>query len=147
MEIILLKDVQRLGKQGATVRVKSGFARNYLVPQGLAIRATDTNRRLADEIKRQAASKTARARKQADALKQQIEKSAVTLKLTVGEGDTPFGSVTAHDLVEALEQKGLKIEKSAIHLDEPIKTLGAHEVPIRLQADVTATLKVKIVKA
>ncbi len=147
MDIILLKDVQRLGKEGSTVRVKAGYARNFLVPQGLAIRATDQNRRIAEERTRQAAAKTARVRKQSDALKQQLEKSAVTLKLTVGEGDTPFGSVTAHDLVEALEQKGLTIEKQAIQLDEPIKTLGAHEVPVRLHAGVTATLKVKVVKA
>ena len=147
MDVILLSDVQRLGKQGAVVTVKPGFGRNFLIPRGLATPATPEHLHDVQERAKQAQGKAQRQRKQADALKQKIEARSLTLKLTLGEGGAAFGSISVHDIVEALAQDKLPIEKAMIKLEEPIKSLGIYEVPIRLHADVTATLKVWVVKA
>ena len=147
MDVILLSDVQRLGKQGAVVKVKPGFGHNFLIPRGLATLATPEHLRHVQERVRQAHGKVERQRKHAEALKQKVEAHAMTLKLTLGEGGAAFGSISVHDIVEALTQDKLPIEKSMIKLDEPIKSLGIYEVPVRLHADVTATLKVWVVKA
>ena len=147
MEVILLKDIEKLGTEGAVVRVRPGYARNFLVPSGLAVPATPQQLKAVEEVKRQRLRKTQRAQAEAEAIKQKLEGRSLTLKLTVGEEDKPFGSVTAHDLAEALAKEGLPVEKHAIHLDEPIKALGVYQVPVKLHAGVTATLKVWIVKA
>lgn len=147
MEVILVQDVEKLGKEGAVIRVKPGYARNFLLPRGLALPASAENQRALESRKRQLAVKQERARKHAEGLKQKLESRSLTMKLTLGEGDKPFGSVTAHDVAEALGRDGLAVEKSAIHLKEPLKALGIYEVPVRLHPDVTATLKVWVVKA
>ena len=147
MDVILLSDVQRLGKQGAVVKVKPGFGRNFLIPRGLATPATPEHVRAVQERARAAQSKAQRQRKQAEALKQKLETRSWTLKLTLGEGGAAFGSISVHDIAEALAQDQLPVEKAMIKLDEPIKSLGIYEVPVRLHADVTATLKVWVVKA
>ena len=147
MDVILLKDVERIGKEGAVVRVKPGFARNYLLPQGLAVQASQENLRAIEARKQQIAVKAQRAHKEADKLKHKIEGRSLTLKLTVGEDDKPFGSITSHDILQALAQEGIPVEKHAIHLEEPIKGLGIYEVPIRVHPEVTATLKLWVVKA
>ena len=147
MDIVLLKDVDRLGKEGAVVRVKPGFARNFLMPRGLALPATPEHTRAAEERQRRAQGKRDRIRKQADALRQTLESTSLTLKLTLGEGEKAFGSVTSHDILDALAKDGLTIEKHAVGLTEPIKALGMYDVPIRLHPEVTAILKVCIVKA
>lgn len=147
MEVILLKDIDKLGTEGAVVKVRPGYARNFLVPSGLAVLATPSQRKVMEEVARQRQRKTARAQTAAEALKQQIERHAVTLTLTVGDDDRPFGSVTAHDLAEALAREGVPVEKHTIRLEEPIKALGDYQVPVKVHAAVTATLKVSIVKA
>lgn len=147
MDVILLNDVERLGKQGAVVNVKPGFGRNFLIPRGLALPATPEHVRDAEERARQAQGKAQRLRKQAESLKQKLEARSLTLKLTLGEGGAAFGSINVHDLVQALAQEHLPVDKAMIKLEEPIKSLGIYEVPIRLHADVTATLKVWVVKA
>ena len=147
MEMILLKDLDKVGKEGAIVDVKPGFARNYLLPRGLALPATREHRRMVEERARQAQAKQARAHQHAQQLKQKLEHHSLTLKLNVGEQDTAFGSVTAHDVHEALASAGLAVDRRAIQLEEPIKMLGAYEVPIRLHPDVIATLKVRVAKA
>ena len=147
MELILTTDVERLGKAGAVVTVKPGFARNFLMPHGLAVPANEGNRRMLEARQRQDHVKAQRLRQEAESLKQKLESNALTLKLTVGEHDTPFGSVTAHDLMEQLAQQGLVVAKHAIQLHEPIKVLGVYDVPVRVHPDVTATLKVWVVKA
>ena len=147
MDLILLQDVQKLGKEGAVVRVKPGFARNYLLPQRLALPATPDNLRILEERKRQAEAKVERIRKQAEALKHTLESRSLTLKLTLGENQTAFGSITTHDLLEALAHEGISLEKHAIQLPEPIKALGIYEVPVRVHPEVTATLKFWVVKA
>ena len=147
MDVILLQDVERLGKQGAVVKVKPGFGRNFLIPRGLALSATASQLRDVDERARQAQGRSQRLRQQAEGVKQKLEALSLTLKLTLGEGGAAFGSISVHDIIEALTRSKLPIEKAMVKLEEPIKSLGMYDVPVRLHADVTATLKVSVVKA
>ncbi len=147
MDIILLSDIEKLGTEGSVVRVKPGFARNYLMPRGLAVLATPEQLKVMQELKRRRQKKNERVKSKAEALKRKLDVHSLTLKLTVGVDDKPFGSVTAHDIAEVLRQDGLAIEKHMIQLEEPVKTLGVFEVPLRLHSEVTAILKVRVVKA
>jgi large subunit ribosomal protein L9 len=147
MEVVLLQDVTPLGAQGTVVQVKPGFARNYLLPRGLAAEATPLHLKRVEELAQSRARKAERLKTQALALKRAMEARSLTLKLTVGESDKPFGSISAHDLAEALREAGLAVEKSAIQLEQPIKTLGVFEVPVRVHPDVSATVKLWVVKA
>ena len=147
MDVILLKDVEKLGTEGAMVHVTPGFARNYLLPRGLAVPATPQQAKAVEEAKRQRLQKTQRVQADADALKRKIEAHSLSLRLTLGEADKAFGSVTVHEIVEALKRDGIEVEKHNIHLPQPIKTLGIYEVPIKLHSQVTATLKLWVVKA
>jgi len=147
MDVILLKDIEKVGKEGAVVHVKPGFARNFLVPRGLALPATPAHLKSAEERQRQAQHKRKRASRQAEALKARLEGTSLTLKLALGEGEKAFGSVTVQDIVAALAQQGISVEKHAVQLAEPIKALGIYEVPVRVQPEMTATLKVWVVKA
>ena len=146
-EVVLLKDVDRLGSEGSVVKVKPGFARNYLLPNGLAALATAAELKHLEAIKQVRLAQTQRLKDQAVAMKQKLESRSLTLKLTLGEDGTPFGSVTAHDVLEALRQDGVAIDKHALHLEQSIKALGIYEIPVKLHADVTATMKVWVVKA
>ncbi len=147
MDVILLKDVEQVGKAGVVVHVKPGFARNYLFPQRLAVEAKPANLRAIEERTRQAQAKLTRVREQAEQLKRRLESRSLSVKLNLGEHDVAFGSITTHDIVEMLAQEGVTLEKHAIKLDEPIKTLGIYDVPVRLHPEVTATLKLWVVKA
>ena len=147
MDVILLKDVERLGSSGAVVSVKPGFARNFLIPGGLAALATAQHLAAVQAQQRQRQQHVQRLKTEAETLKRTIDSTPLTLTLSVGEGDKPFGSITAHDVVAALQRAGITVEKQAIQLEQPIKALGTHAVPIRLQADVIANLQVKVVKA
>ena len=146
MDVVLTKDVEKVGKQGAVVHVKPGFARNYLLPQGLALAATAGTLKTMQERERQQAKKAARLKQDAETVKKKIEGLRITLKLAVGEGDAPFGSVSAHDVMDALAQEQVAVPKTAIHLAEAIKSLGVFDVPVRVHPDVTATLKLWVVK-
>lgn len=147
VDVVLLKDVDRLGTQGAVVHVKPGFARNYLLPQGLAELASPARLKMVETIHRQQRRKRERLQAEYEALKRKLEQQPLTLRLTVGSGEQVFGSVTAHDIAQALAQAGFEVEKRAIRLEDPIKTLGDHAVPVRLHPSVTATLKVSVVNA
>ena len=147
MDVILLKDIEKLGAEGALVHVKPGFARNYLLPQGLAVAATPQRMKAAEAVKRRQAAGAQKAQEAAAALKQRLESRSVTLTLNLGADGKPFGSVTVHDLAEALSQEGLAVEKHLIALEEPIKALGVFDVPVRLHPSVIATVKVVVTKA
>ena len=147
VDVVLLKDVDRLGTQGAVVHVKPGFARNYLLPQGLAELASPARLKMVETIHRQQRRKRERLQAEYETLKRKLEQQPLTLRLTVGAGEQVFGSVTAHDIAQALAQAGFEVEKRAIRLEDPIKTLGDHAVPVRLHPNVTATLKVSVVNA
>ena len=146
-DVVLLKDVEKLGTEGTVVHVKPGFARNYLLPRGLAAPATPQQLKAVEAIKQQRLQKTQRIQAEAATLKQKLESRSLTLKLNLGADDKPFGSVTTHDIVEALTREGIEVEKHAIHLEQPIKMLGIFDIPVRLHPAVTATLKVWVVKA
>lgn len=147
MDVILLKDVDQVGKEGTVVHVKPGFARNYLLPHGLALPATPEHLKAVEERKRLAQRRQERIHAQAESLKHKLENLSLTLKLSLGEQDQPFGSITAHDIVQALAQEGLPVDKHTVQLEEPIKVLGIYPIPIRLHPEVTATLKLWVVKA
>ncbi len=147
MDVILLRDVEKLGPEGAVIHVKPGFARNYLLPQGLAVAATPQQVKAVEDIMRRRLQQAQRIQADADALKRTIEGRSLSLTLNLGAEDKAFGSVTAHDIVEALKRDGIEVERHAVQLPEPIKTLGIYDVPVRLHPNVTATLKLWIVKA
>ena len=147
MDVVLLKDVEQLGTAGTVVQVKPGFARNYLVPSGLAAPATPQQLKALEATARQRDQQAQRLRGEAEALKRKLESRSLTMTLTLGEENKPCGSVTAHDLAAALLREGMPVEKHAIHLEQPLKALGAYEIQVRIQSDVTAILKVQVVKA
>jgi len=147
MDVILVKDVSQLGKEGAVVHVKDGFARNYLLPRGLALPATPDRVNAFAVRQQQAQRKVQQIRQVAETLRRQLEGRSFTLKLSLGEGDKPFGSITVHDVTQLLAQEGLPVEKHAIQLEDPIKALGIYEIPVRLHPEVTATIKIWVVKA
>lgn len=147
VKVVLREAVDRLGKEGDVVAVKGGYARNYLLPQGMASEASDKQLKIIEEIKRQRAQKGERLVAQAEAQRRKLESQSLTLKLNLGEGDKPFGSVTVNDIAESLKQAGFEIEKSAIKLAQPIKALGIFEIPVEMHSGVSATLKLWVVKA
>ncbi|MBI4343631.1 MAG: 50S ribosomal protein L9 [Candidatus Omnitrophica bacterium] len=146
MDIVLLKDVERLGEAGAVVKVKEGYARNYLLPTGLAVPATPEQLERLETAKRHQQAHADRLKAQALSVKQKIEARSITLRLNLGEDGKPFGSITAHDVLEALRTDGLALEKHALQLEQPIKALGIYEIPVRLHAEVSAVAKVWVVK-
>ena len=146
MEIILRQAVENLGKPGDVVKVKSGYARNYLLPHGLAYEATPGNlKRIQQERARLEAAENER-RGTAQGLAEKLEQVSLTFSARVGEEGKLFGSVTATDIAQQLEAQGYHVEKRQIDLHEPIKALGVFKVPVRLHADVKPELRVWVVK-
>ncbi|MBI2104024.1 MAG: 50S ribosomal protein L9 [Candidatus Omnitrophica bacterium] len=147
MDVILLKAIEKLGAEGDVVRVKPGFARNYLLPGGLAVPASPQQLKAVEAASQRRLKQAGRVQAEAETLKRRLEGLSLTLKLTLGENEQPFGSITAHDVAEALGREGLPVDKGAIRLETPIKALGVFEVPVRLHPNVAATLKLWVVKA
>ena len=146
MKIILLDDVAKVGRRGEVRDVSDGFARNFLIPKKLALSASAGNLKNLEHIKQQQDSKAQRIKGVAEGLQQRIEALTYEERRQASEEGKLFGSVTSQDLVDFLEGHGIKIERRRVHLDEPIKTLGETTVPIRLHGDVTAQLKVSVVR-
>ncbi len=146
MEIILRQDYEQLGKTGEIVTVKDGFARNYLIPKGIAYVATKNNKkRLENELKMQNWRKE-KEKRAAEEMAKKLETVSCTIPVQVGEEDKLFGSVTSQNIADALAALGYEVDKRKILLEEPIKSLGIYSVPIKLHPDVTATVKVWVVK-
>jgi large subunit ribosomal protein L9 len=146
MEIILRQAVENLGKPGDVVKVKSGYARNYLLPHGLAYEATPGNlKRIQQERDRLDAAENER-RGAAQGIAEKLEQVSLTFSARVGEEGKLFGSVTAADVAQQLEAQGFHIERRQIDLHEPIKALGVYRVPIRLHADVKPEVRVWVIK-
>lgn len=146
MEIILRQGVENLGKPGDVVSVRAGYARNYLLPRGLAYEATPGNlKRIAQERTRLEAAENER-REAARGVAAQLEQVSLTFSARVGEEGKLFGSVTAADIQAQLEAQGLKVERRQIDLHEPIKALGVYKVPVRLHADVKPEIRVWVIK-
>ena len=146
MKVILRKDSETLGHIGDVISVKDGYARNYLIPRGIAYQATDGNLQQLEEERKQEAKRIDKERKQAENLATQLEKISVTIKMKVGEEDKLFGSVTAQMIAEALVEKEITLDKRHIELEEPLKALGIYEVPVRLSGGVMGKVKVWIVR-
>lgn len=146
MEIILRQAVENLGKPGDVVKVKSGYARNYLLPHGLAYEATPGNlKRIQQERDRLDAAENER-RGVAQGLAEKLEQVSLTFSARVGDEGKLFGSVTAADIAQQLEAQGFHLEKRQIDLHDPIKALGVYRVPIRLHADVKPEVRVWVIK-
>lgn len=148
MEIILLEDVKSLGKKGEKVSVSDGYARNFILPKKLGVEANAKN--LNDlKLKKQNEDKLAKeALEAAEEFAERINKSSITVKIKAGEGGKTFGSVSSKEIAqEAKKQLGFDIDKKKIQLKEPVKTLGATKVPIKLHTKVTAELTVNVTEA
>ncbi len=146
IQVILQHDVSNVGKSGELVRVRPGFARNFLIPRDLAVPATTAAvNRIAHE-KGVAIAKAEKAKKEARELAAKLEGLVVQLARPVGEEDRLFGSVTSKDIHAAMKAKGFDLDRKQLHLAEPIKALGTTEVPVKLLGDIGATIKVEVVK-
>ena len=146
MEVILLEDFEGLGASGEIVRVKSGYARNYLFPRGIALRSSKKNRAVAEERKRNNELKSKRLNKANESLANKINKTELTFEAQVGDEEKMFGAVTSKDIHSALEEKGITLDKNAILLDESIKALGIYHIPIKLDSELKTELKIYVIK-
>ena len=147
MEVILRQSVENLGAPGDVVTVSNGYARNYLLPRGVAYQATDGNKKRIAQEKARLETAEAGRRESAQALATKLEEVSITFAARVGEEGKLFGSVTAADIAQQLEAQGHHVEKRQIDLHEPIKALGVYRVPIRLHADVKPEIKVWVIKS
>ncbi len=146
MKVILLDDVTAVGRRGEVRDVSDGFARNFLLPKKLAVTASAGNLKNLEHIKKQQDAKADRIRRDAESVRTRIEALIAEERRQASEEGKLFGSVTAQDLVDFLGTRGLRIERRRIVLDEPIKALGETTVPIRLHPEVTAQLRVNVVR-
>ena len=144
MKIILRKDVATLGDAGEVVSVKNGYANNYLIPQGYAIRATDGTIKALETEKKQQARKIELQRKNARDLATKLEQMPIKVLAKAGESGKLFGTVTASDIAEALRQQGVEIDRRKITIEAPIKLLGKYEADVKLFLDVTARLSIEV---
>jgi len=142
----LKKNVESLGQGGEVVRVRPGFARNFLLPRGLAVHATAGNLSRVEDLKRAAAAEAAETLKVAKDLETKLGAVSVQIERAAGEEDRMWGSVTGKDIEEAFHKVGITIDRRRLVLPEPIKRFGAVEVPLKLHHDVTASLKVEVTK-
>ncbi len=148
MEIILNQDVDKLGKAGQVVKVKDGFARNFLIPNNLAVPLTAQNLKKLEQEKQKRILKLERIKKEAEELKARLTNLSLTLPVLAQEQEDGklYGSVTALDIAKLLEDEGFNIDKNFIILDEPIKSLGIYEITIKLHPEVSTNIKLWIVK-
>ncbi len=146
MKVILTEDVKNLGYMGEVVEVAAGYGRNYLIRAGLAHLADERNLEALEHQKKVAADKRRKLLKDAETLKGRIESLSVTLKAKAGEQDQLFGSVTNKDVAEALAEEGIVVNRRSIVIEEPIKSLGLFNLPVKLPEGVEAKLKVWVVK-
>lgn len=146
MEVILREDVTYLGKAGEVVSVKNGYARNYLIPRGLAYQATAGNKRRIEVERQRRDAQVATQRAEATGLAEQLASVSLTFTVRTGEGEKLFGSITAADIAEKLKEQGFAVDKRRVDLDEPIKMVGIYKVPVRLEAGVVAEIRVWVVK-
>jgi large subunit ribosomal protein L9 len=146
MELILRDDVDKLGRRGDIVKVKDGFARNYLLPRGLGMPVTAANRAMVEKEKKAHLARLAKEKAEFEQLAERIATLRFIAPRKVGESDVLYGSVTAGDVAEFLKTKGIEVDKRKVLLHEPIKHLGEHELKIRLHPEVHAALKLLVTK-
>lgn len=146
MKVILLKDIEALGSAGEVVEVKNGYGRNFLIPRNEALVATAANMAQFESRRKQQETLSERDRRAAEALAKKLQAESITAQVKVGEEDRLFGSVTAQNIAELLDEKGYEIDRRAIHLEDPIRELGVYNVEVRLHPEVTTTVKLWVVK-
>ena len=146
MDVILLQDVQTLGAAGDIVKVKPGYARNYLFPKGFALRSSKRNLAVAEEKKRNLEMSSKRIEQANMSLVNKINKIELTFEMQVGDEEKMFGAVTTKDIQAALKEKGISIDRSALILDESIKALGIYHIPINLSGGLTTEIKIYVIK-
>ena len=146
VKVILMEDVTKLGSMGELVHVKDGFARNYLIPRKLAVLANSQNIKTLEHHKALVSQKKNKIKKEAEQLSGKIENSSCTIAKPVGEEDKLFGAVTSKDIEQSLKEEGIVVDRKKILLEEPIKSLGIYKIPIKLHPEVTANLKIWVVK-
>lgn len=146
MDVILTQDVENLGNMGDAVSVAPGFARNFLLPQGMAVVATAGQRRMVEEKMRQAVSRESHLKADAEAMAAKVGELSCTLTVQAGDDDKLYGSVMARDIAIAFKDQEVEFESQQILLDEPIKQLGVYNVPVKLHAEVQVIAKVWVVK-
>ncbi len=146
IQVILQHDVENVGKSGDLVKVRPGYARNYLLPRALAVPATTAQMHRIAHEKAVALARAEKLKKESLELAKKLEGFTVTLAHKVGEDDKLFGSVTTKEIHAAVKAHGLDVDRKKMHLAEPIRALGSYEVPVKLMHDVTATLKVEVVR-
>ena len=146
MKVILLKDIEALGSAGEVVEVKNGYGRNFLIPRNEALVATAANMAQFKSRRKQQETLAERDRRAAEALAKKLETESITAQVKVGEEERLFGSVTAQNIAELLNEKGYEIDRRAIHLEDPIRELGVYNVEVRLYPEVVAAVKLWVVK-
>ncbi len=146
MEVILNQDIEVLGKAGNTIKVKVGFARNFLFPKRLAVPLTDTNIKNLEQEKQRKSLRVEKEKKESEQLKDKLESLSLTIPVLTQEKDKLYGSITPLEIHHALKEEGYDIDKNSIILEEPIKSLGIYQIPIKLHPEVSAQVKVWVVK-
>ena len=146
MEIILLDKIDNLGNVGDVVTVKPGYARNYLFPKGLAVRSSKRNIAFVEEKRKNIELKIAKEEQASQAIFDSLKNVEILMEVEVGENDKLFGSVTTMDLQKALNEQNIEIEKQDILLDNPIKSLGTYDIPIKVTTSLKQNIKVNVVK-
>ena len=146
MKLILREDVETLGKVGDVVDVAGGYGRNYLLPRGLAVKASTKNLKEQEHQKKLIQARLARQKKDAEEVAGSLDSVSCTISRKTGEDEKLYGSVTSRDIEEALKEEGVSIDRKRILLEEPIKKLGVYTVPVKLHTEVTGNIKVWVVK-
>ena len=146
MKIVLKQDVENLGISGQIVEVANGYARNFLVPKGLALEATPSNLKVIEGQKKRLEARRTKERGEMEALAQRITATPLELAHRAGDTDTIYGAVTAAEIAFALEERGIEIDHRRVLMDAPIKVLGTYTIPIKLHTDVTAHVTVSVVR-
>ena len=146
MEVILRQDVDKLGKTGTIVKVKDGFARNFLIPNGLAVPLTPSNLKKLEQEKARKNLELEKAKKEAEDLKEKLSNLSLTIPVLTQEEEKLYGSISPNEVANALKDEGFQIDKNSIILEEPIKSLGIYEVPVKLHPQVLGKIKIWVVK-
>lgn len=146
MKVILRDDIEKLGKAGDVVEVAGGYGRNFLIPKNLAVPATTGNLKSIDVIKSQKVFRERKKKKEAEKIKDKLEKLSLTAEVHTGEEDKVFGSVTAATMAKLLSDQGFEIDRRKIMLEEPLKALGVYTIDVKLASDVVAAVKLWVVK-
>ena len=148
MKIVMRADVENVGKKGDIIEVADGFARNFLLPKGHAIKATDGVEQQANAMRRSRDLKDAKDREAGETIARKLVPMVITLSARAGGEGKLFGSITSQDVVNAVaEQAGVELDRRKVHLDEPIRTVGTHEVPVKLHSDVRFHITLEVSKA